>query len=321
MRVNDYLNNRNLLDMVTEAAKSYYVDNQTQAQISQKLGVSGSTVSRLLDKARAEGIVRITIIDPRGRQTELEKSIKKKYSLKEAIIVCVPSNLPDSESAFDVIGKAAAPCIDDLIKPGMQVGVGGGRSVAALVKSLKPFSTSRYLTTIQVMGEYDAQQSTNRGAELTRLLAEMYSGTSYFFNAPALVEDPAVAEVLLHTPGVIQLQSFFNRLDMILVGVGQLHGSPLEKNGLLKTDQMKKLIGAQAVGDICGHFLDVTGKLVDDLYPGKIIAINWEQICRCPSIVVFAFGDEKIPILKVLLNEGHIHVLITDENTARKTLD
>ena len=43
------------------ASKLYYKDNLTQQQIAQQLNVSRMKVSRLIQQAKDEGVVRITI--------------------------------------------------------------------------------------------------------------------------------------------------------------------------------------------------------------------------------------------------------------------
>ena len=47
-------------------AQLYYEDRLKQAEISERLHVSQATVSRLLKRAEEEGVVRVTIVAPRG---------------------------------------------------------------------------------------------------------------------------------------------------------------------------------------------------------------------------------------------------------------
>ena len=51
---------------VYEAASMYYAQGETMEVIARHLGVSRSTVSRLLARARAEGVVRIELVRPGG---------------------------------------------------------------------------------------------------------------------------------------------------------------------------------------------------------------------------------------------------------------
>jgi DNA-binding transcriptional regulator LsrR (DeoR family) len=309
------------LDLLVRAAESYYLENKTQAQIADLLGISTSTVSRLLSRARDEGIVRIAIVRPVGRRSNLEQALRRQFGLREAIVVGVPASAANTEIGRHTIATAAAPAIDALIKPGLVVGIGRGRSLAALATALQPLATPRFVTIVQVMGEDVSRQSPTRSAELARLLAEMYAGTSHFLNAPALVDDSALAELLLRTPGVSEILPLYDRLDIMLVGVGPLRGSALDRNGLLHPAQIDHLEAAGALGDICGHFFADDGRFVDAAYPGRAIGISEEQFRRCPCIVAVAGGQEKVRPLCALVAARMVHVLVTDESTALQILD
>ena len=58
------ISKKNDISLLVEAARLYYEHDFSQQQIAQKLGVSRPGVSRLLNKAREQGIVRIEIRDP-----------------------------------------------------------------------------------------------------------------------------------------------------------------------------------------------------------------------------------------------------------------
>ena len=58
--------------MIARVAQLYYEDRLKQAQISERLHVSQATVSRLLKRAEEEGVVRVTIVAPRGTYPEFE---------------------------------------------------------------------------------------------------------------------------------------------------------------------------------------------------------------------------------------------------------
>jgi DNA-binding transcriptional regulator LsrR (DeoR family) len=56
--------------------------------------------------------------------------------------------------------------------------------------------------------------------------------------------------------------------------------------------------------------------VVDDVYPGRAVGISWDQLRRCPCVVVIAAGDGKVAGLHTLIEARMIHVLVTDERTA-----
>ncbi|TIU23952.1 MAG: MarR family transcriptional regulator, partial [Mesorhizobium sp.] len=49
--------------MLHTVAKLHYEAEMSQVDIARRLGVSTATISRLLQRARAEGIVRIEVLD------------------------------------------------------------------------------------------------------------------------------------------------------------------------------------------------------------------------------------------------------------------
>src|SRR3984957_3795495 len=94
------------LRMIARVAQLYYEDRLKQAQISERLHVSQATVSRLLKRAEEEGVVRVTIVAPRGTYPEIESALRQRYSLNEAIVAeCFEDR---EEAILSAIGAAAA---------------------------------------------------------------------------------------------------------------------------------------------------------------------------------------------------------------------
>jgi DNA-binding transcriptional regulator LsrR (DeoR family) len=73
--------------LMVKVSKQYFEAGLTQQQIARSLRISRSSVSRLLTKAREEGIVQIAIEVPSGIHPELEKTLEQEYNLVEVIVV------------------------------------------------------------------------------------------------------------------------------------------------------------------------------------------------------------------------------------------
>ena len=71
---------------LTQISFLYYEKNMTQQEISKITGLSRIKVSRLLQKAKDMGIVKITV-DYSGSFLEMENKIAEKYKLKDVIII------------------------------------------------------------------------------------------------------------------------------------------------------------------------------------------------------------------------------------------
>lgn len=308
------------LDLLIQVAEKYYIEQLTQAQIAELYNISRSTISRLLSRARDEGIVRIQIVRPQIRQTRLERRLCEQFGLKDAIVIGIQHASSQPDEVRHLVGVEAAPFVDQLIKPNMLVGVGRGRTLAELAYGLSKLATPRNITLVQLLGDIDIKHSLARGAEITRLLCEVYGGAGYFLNAPALVPDRQIAQVLMQSSNIQQLSALYDRLDLAIVGIGALHNSPLVLAGLLGEPEIARLAEAGAVGDICGHFYTVHGTLVDDAYPGTSIGISWEQLRACPQRIIIATGTEKVAPILGLLRIRMIDVLVTDSSTAEQVL-
>ena len=72
---------------MAEVARLYYVRDLTQQDIAERLGVSRFKVLRLLEQARAEGVVRFEIDDPAGVDDDLSRALEERYGLSTALVV------------------------------------------------------------------------------------------------------------------------------------------------------------------------------------------------------------------------------------------
>ena len=93
-----------------EAASMYYVQGETMEVIAHHLGVSRSTVSRLLERARATGIVRIELTQPGGAGS-IEGRFASLFGVR-AQIVPVREGATEIHRLQQVAGIAAARMVE-----------------------------------------------------------------------------------------------------------------------------------------------------------------------------------------------------------------
>ncbi len=129
------------LELLVEVARAYYEQNHDQGKIAQSLGISRSQVSRYLAQARALNLVQFRVIAPNERIAKVEAALKACFSsLKEAIVVPV-FNLQE-EQLRKTIGRAAAQYLEQVVRPGLHICVGSGRTLCEMGKWLRPKSSS-----------------------------------------------------------------------------------------------------------------------------------------------------------------------------------
>ncbi|WP_213054373.1 winged helix-turn-helix transcriptional regulator, partial [Escherichia coli] len=81
---------------------------ESQSEIANELGIYRTTISRMLAKAREEGLVRIEISDFNPEIFQLESYFKSKYHLKDIEIVSSRKDSDTSEIEKDLAHVAAA---------------------------------------------------------------------------------------------------------------------------------------------------------------------------------------------------------------------
>ena len=101
--------------LMTKVARMYYSQSIRQTEITERLNIHQSTVSRLLKKAQQAGIVRISVTVPNGIHAELEEALESRFDLKEAIVVDSVSNNEDQIALALEELKTAVPEIGILI--------------------------------------------------------------------------------------------------------------------------------------------------------------------------------------------------------------
>jgi len=307
------------LKVVLRAARLYYEDGLTQQQVADELGVSRPQVSRLLTRARAEDVVRISIVDPFATFEELEACLVEAFGLDEAVVT-VGEGL-SGESLRRHIGLAAAGYLRNVLNDGLKVGVGWGRTLHAAVEALgdERRANIQVFPLIGGMGQVSASFQVN---DLARRVAEAFGGTGYALYAPVFVSDPQVRDALLRHPDVRMVMETWDSLDVALAGIG--HFEFHRQSSMFFAEYMDELLFQEleqrgAVGDLCGRFFDIQGEHC--ILEPEAIGISLEQLRSLNHVVGIAGGEEKVDAILGALNNSYLNVLITDTVTAQKVLE
>jgi DNA-binding transcriptional regulator LsrR (DeoR family) len=75
------------LRLMSKVARMYYVQGLRQQDITERLQIHQSTVSRLLKRAREANLVRISVNNPPGIFAEIEDRLVGQFKLKDAVVV------------------------------------------------------------------------------------------------------------------------------------------------------------------------------------------------------------------------------------------
>ena len=85
--------------LAVTVARRHYLADESKVDIASSLGISRFKVARLLDLARAEGTVRIQIVDPHEADDPLAVRVREAFGLQECRVVASDSPPPPRAAA------------------------------------------------------------------------------------------------------------------------------------------------------------------------------------------------------------------------------
>ncbi|GGD98298.1 transcriptional regulator [Aureimonas endophytica] len=279
----------------------------SQVDIAKRLGLSAATISRLLQRARAEGIVRIEIRDLVAPD-ELVRDLKERLGLKDAAVV-ETGGMVDALAAPVGEMLRAAP-----LREGSVLAIGWGRAVRAVVEAGLPPIPG--VLTVPATGGMQQPAPHFQVSEFTRLAARHLQGAPCFIHAPYLPTAAARA-ALLADPTIAAGVALWNRVDAALVGIGLPHAKTAPDASPATPDEQAL---AEVAGDVIRHYFDAAGQLADWEGERRMIAMSPDQLRRTPLVIGVATGEAKAAAILGAIRAGFVSALATDIRTAEAVL-
>ena len=304
--------------LMTKVARLYHEQGLSQPNISSRLHISQSRVSRLLTKATEVGIVRTTVVNTAGVYAELEDELEKKYSIFEIVIV----DTADSEDQIlKSLGSAAAHYLESTLTGGDKIGISSwSSSLLSTVEAMRPKVSKVADEVVQVIGGVGESNAQAHAVRLAGRLAEVTGARVSYLPAPGLVNTPEAARALFANQNISSVLKSVEGLTLLLVGIGSIEPSKLlkESGNSLSDKERRDLARLGAVGDVCMRYFDENGKSLKTNLDKRIIGIQADQLKKISRRVAVAGGSRKFKAIKAALDGGWVNVLITDYKTAKK---
>ncbi|WP_342760975.1 sugar-binding transcriptional regulator [Nocardia terpenica] len=303
------------------AAKMYYEEDATQAEIAHKLGTSRATVSRLLSQARRDGIVHIEVRAPREHDHDsLAHRLAAAIGVQRVhLSTPLPAPTP-AKPTVDVMGSHLAPAVSRALAeaglvPGDILLVSSGRTVYEVAQ----FDLDRLpgVLVAPTVGGNDQPEEWYQTNEITRLISNKLGGRPNYLFAPAL-PGPDLYHTLHADPAIQRVLELWPRARCALLGVG---APPLLRADIPRFVPTAAASLRDAVGDVCSRFYDRAGEPVD--FPGRerLIAVELSVLQQIPIGIAVAVGSDKVGSILAGARAGYFNRLVTDPSTARQLLD
>jgi deoxyribonucleoside regulator len=301
------------LDQLIQASRLYYELGETQSRVAELLGVTRPQVSRLLKRARAEGVVEIRIVDQVAEVSTAGDEIRARFGL--TAVHLAPALVGPEEVNRRMIGRLGADVLRAAIRDGAVVGIGDGASIAAVADALaadEPLHETG-ATVVPLCGGY---WFGGPAREPFRRVADGVGGVPLGLLAPGLVDDPATKTSLCAHAGVRRILDLWDRLEVAAFGIG----GPVWSAAAFGAATIGRLESAGAVGEMLVRPFTLDGRFVGDELGDRTIAFDASELSRVPTRIAVAGGPTKVRPILGALRSGAVTTLVTDRRTAEAVL-
>lgn len=297
------------------AAWMYYQDGMTQQEVAEKLSLSRVTVTRLLQRARQEGVVQVRITRPLPESYDLAQALEQAFALKKVILV---KSAMTFEETLEAIAQAGAEHLRELLCRDCRLGFGWSTTVSRMAAYLTRPERPAQVKVNELAGSMLGMENPY---SISGRVAEIVGGNLVTLPVPVLVNSPAAYQALLQEPSIRVALAEAAEVDVAFVGMGNVGPDcTLLKTGHLTPGQIEDLRQRGAVGDILLRFYDMNGEHVPHPLETQTISLRIEQIRRIPYVASLAAGATKVDTILGALRGRLIHCLVSDTDTARSVL-
>ena len=295
--------------LMGKVAWYYYMQDMTQQQISEVLGITRMRVVKLLDKARKSGVIQFKIRQDSVSRIEIEQALASRYKLKDAFVVPIAPG----DVVNDTIAKAASMYISDRLPENGFINIGYGDTPRKLLNYLAAIS-DRTVSCVSLTGGVNYY--------LPNTQSGIFHAKLYLIPAPLLTSTKELAEATRSEQAVQDIARMSRVSDMTVVGIGSMSDeATIVASNILSQSDFLYLRMQGAVGDILSHFIDANGQPVDAEIDDRLISTPLETLKELKNVIGVAGGIDKRDAIRAVLNGQYLDVLITDEITAAALLE
>lgn len=299
---------------ICEVCWQYFINEMTQAEVAELMGVTRLRVNQAIRRARARSMVRIEIESPFLPRIRLQEALRRELRIAKALVA------PAKREGYDyhtAVGAALASYLAGSLRQNAwrRLGVSWGVTIESAVRRLPSLSRPD-LEIISMLGGTSSGASFNTFS-IASSLAERVGAKYSLLAAPVYLSEGVDRDVFLGQELFEEHFAKFETLDAAILTASDVSPrSFLVANGLPSEVPPRMLTEAGAIGDVLGRFLDRDGRPIDHPIDGRTIGVSIETVVRVPLKILAAAGPHKVGIIRAAAKAGLIDTLVTDDVTA-----
>ncbi len=296
-------------------ARRFFLDGRSKSKIADEFGVSRFKVARILEEARAEGIVRIEIRLPAGLDASLAQALHEAFGLRHAIVVDTAVE-PEGQMRQQ-LAHAAAALLKEIVTVDDVVGVGYGRTLTLMAEEIDGLAPC---PVVQLTGALFGVNAEDNSVELVRQIAARTGGPCFSIYAPQVLPDARTAASLRQSPEVSDAYQRFGSVTKAVVAVGSWAPPQSQLYDSLPPAQTATLREQGVVAEIGAVLLDASGTQLATDFTERCISISGPELRAIDEVVAVAGGAAKADAVRAALAGGYASSLIADSSLATALL-
>jgi DNA-binding transcriptional regulator LsrR (DeoR family) len=300
---------------LAEVARAYYFEGRSKIEIAAEHSVSRFQVAKMLDDARAFGVVIIHISDPRNPISDLGDRVGAALELDRVRVV--ETEAGESVTDTERLGMAVMEEFRDLVRPNSTVGISWSRSLDVASRYLPDLPPCDIL---QLAGALEAHGT----SLLPRVIAQQgeRSGIRTFpIAAPLVVDEPATARDLMRQPGIAEALKRADGLDLAIIAIGawKMGESSVWERVSIADREAGRLAGA--VAEVSGRLIDADGRAVHTGLDDRTISVRVDQLTSARQVIGIAHGAGRVDAVIAAAKGRLVSCLVVDSILAAAILD
>ena len=305
-----------------QTARLYYIDGLSGVEIAEKLGISASTVSRLLNRARSQSVISFSLAEPFLACLKTADRLKTQYGLKEVIVI---PNSDDTDVDRRQVALEGARYLQRIIGDYDVLGLAWGRTMSFLIQTLNPcLKANNSIVTLH--GNISSISTEFNPQTLVSRVAMACGGEQYCFSDAALYGSEEELHEVMEKPENRRIMDMLEKVTVSIVGCGSLYPYPdspilTPEYHYLTPSDLDNIRTAGACGDLLVRFIDSKGEECATDLKDRTLGISFETYRKIPTRVVVSADRNKAYAIRAILQGGLANVMILTEDLASAVLE
>lgn len=289
------------------AARLYYEENLTQAEVAKRLGVSRPIVSKMLARAREVGIVHIEIRGGDEQDSDIMEQLQRKYGLSGGLIMSGSQSAVQQAARYLALETAADK----------NLGLGWGYLAGDIVDNMSAAKLHTQDGFIYpLIGYAHFNLNGYHPDNLVRRWGETMGRTPYYLNCPALPDSEEERDRLEATADYQVVQALWGQMDASIIFIRNFPSVPDEGTATRFGDALQK---QKAIGSFLSYYFNDRGEFISG-NNDFCLHIPLASLRRCRKIIGVGINIGT-KALRGALATGLITHLVVSREQALELLD